>query len=229
MADKVEKVAGALVHAGVRRIPVLAFIEDAVKPLLPAGADERLRAALEAEAREDVVRLQQRVQALEAQLQSQGKQLDDLGMKRTVAVAREVAEGVAAAYGEPKVDAVLNAGARQFDPRMGRQESRKYWLDRALNLTDMESRALLLLKDHQPVIYLAEADEMFWGDQREPANLSDEDRVALGTVLDQLVSRGDLVNMTSTTATIRRESVTSIVLSGQGKILVRFIEPIPST
>lgn len=226
MTDEIERAVGHIAHVSLRRLPVLAMIEDAVKPFLPAGADERLRAAVEADAREAFVRLQQRVDVLEGLLGKDGHRLDDLGAKRTVAVAQEVAKGVAEAYGEPKIDAMLNAGARQFDPRMGPQEIRKYWLDRVTQLLDIEVRVLLLLKEHQPIMYFEEADRMLWGEQRQAADLPDEDRVALGTVLNQLVSRGDLVSTTSTTGSVDQETVFSVMLSGQGRAVVRFIEPI---
>ena len=178
MSDKFEKVAGALVYAGVRRVPMLAYLDDVAKKLLPPGADERLQEAIKLDWQERTVRLEQRMTALEAQLKQEGRELDNLGASRTAVVGQEVLEGVATAYGEPKVDAVLNAGARQFDPRMGPHEVRKYWLDRVMQLTDLEVRVLMLLKLHSPLSYRNEAF-LASGLAHTKLDLPDADHIAL--------------------------------------------------
>lgn len=226
MADEFDKVAGALVYAGVRRIPVLAYLDDVAKKLLPPSADERLQEAIKLDWQERTVRLEQRVAALETELNKEGPGLDDLGPTRTAVVAKEVLEGVAGAYGEPKVDAVLNAGARQFDPRMGPQEIRKYWLDRVTLLQDIEIRVLMLPKKHAPLYYFVSSGELYWGKQRDPADLGDEDRVALGSVLLEMMERIDLVTASGPIANIDQKSARAAILTPRGETLVRFIEPI---
>lgn len=59
-----------------------------------------------------------------------------------------------------------------------------------------------------------------------PADLGDEDRVALGSVLLEMMERIDLVTASGPIANIDQKSARAAILTPRGETLVRFIEPI---
>src|SRR6478609_9605222 len=61
MADRFDEATGKLAKLGVAQVPVLGFVVEAVAGFLPPGADERLKAAVEADISDSVGRLEQRV------------------------------------------------------------------------------------------------------------------------------------------------------------------------
>jgi hypothetical protein len=143
MADKFEEVTGKLALVALHKTPVVNIITEIVESFLPETPDERLKEAIEAEARERVAHLQAKVERIEKELEAQGARLDDLGPMRTVNVAREYVQGCAEAHSEEKKEALTIAAARQFDPRFGQQYVRAHWLALLGELSDIEIMAIL--------------------------------------------------------------------------------------
>jgi hypothetical protein len=216
----------ALARVGVRAIPGAGIVQDIWGIVRPKNANERFNQAAKEYEDDLAVRMVDRIREIEGQLQRVGTPIDPPTPHRTLAVAREVATSAANAQGEPKVDAVLNAGARQFDPRMGPQEARRYWLNKVMALGDLEVRVLQLLKHRQPVFYFVATGELHWGSPPELADLPDEDRIALGSVLLEMQRQNDLVHTSGATANIDNHSARGAILTPRGEVLVRFIQPI---
>jgi hypothetical protein len=215
-----------LVGVGISLIPGGGIAQKVWNVVRPPNAQQRFENASQEYDDELGVRLVDAIRALQADVQRHGAEFDKLAPLRALAIAQQVATSASEASGEPKVEAVLNAGARQFDPRRGPQETRKHWLDRVTRLSDLEIRVLLMLKERGPLFYFATPGWLHWGATPIPADLPEEDRVALGSVLLELRGFGELVTDSPATLTERNYSARACVLSQQGEIVVRFIEPI---
>jgi hypothetical protein len=147
MGDAFGDKTGELLVLGAKQVPVLSVVVELAETFLPKGADPRLREALEADFRDKVARLEARVERLEKQRAAEGKPLDELGVSRTVTIAREFLSASAGAT-SGKVDALVNGAARQFDPDAGLPSVREYWLRRVRELPDMELEVVRLLHKH---------------------------------------------------------------------------------
>lgn len=213
-----------LVQVGMKQLPGGSLAQIIWSAVRPANAAERFEQAKREYDDELAVRLVDAVRAVQSELRAHRTELDELAPRRALAIAEQVAKSASEASGDSKVDAVLNAGARQFDPRKGPQETRKYWLDRVTQLTELEVRVLMLLKKHSPLSYRYDA-YLARGLEDTKLDLPDAEHIALGLVLERLVAKGDLVRTMPTPANMVA-TYPSVVLSSQGQILVSFIEPI---
>jgi hypothetical protein len=219
-----DEVIDKLVQAGVNLVPGGSLAQSIWSAVRPANAAERFDLAKREYDDELAVRLVDTIRAVRAELRAHRTELDQLAPLRALAIAEQVAKSASEASGDSKVEAMLNAGARQFDPRKGPQETRKYWLDRVTQLSDLEVRVLMLLKDHSPLSYREEA-YLAWGLKHTKLELPHAEHIALGLVLERLVAEGNLVGTTPTHPSVV-ERYPSVVLSSQGRTIVNFIEPI---
>jgi hypothetical protein len=224
--------AGKLAVLAAEELYGMSFVTGLVRMFLPPNADDRLRAAIEEDANAILVDVQRRVLLLEAQLRRQGSHLENPGAVRTARLAHAMAEAVGASYSDEKRAAVANAAARQFDPRMGAQGARKYWLDRVAALTDLEVWVLQLLREHQRLYYVP-TGELLLGPNATRSALADVDQVSLGTALSALSLAGDparnpapLVLSMGEGIPVGDYNVTPRELTPWGAILVKFIAPI---
>jgi hypothetical protein len=144
MADWFDEVPKKLALVALHKTPVINVITELVESFIPATPDERLNAAIVQEEANRVVRLEDRVFNLEAVLAAGGMKLDDLGPTHTTHVAREFVQGTLETRSEEKVEALTNAAARQFDPRLERSV-RAHWLSRVRRVSDIELALVALL------------------------------------------------------------------------------------
>jgi len=149
-SDGFEEVAGKLALVVLRKVPVANVLVDAVQSFLP-NANEKLRKAMLDETVDAVLELESKVARIDAQLGEIGRQLDELGAVRTVLLAQDVASSATSARTKGKREAVLNAAARQFDPRKGDEAAREYWLQRVRALPETELALLLFLNEYDEI------------------------------------------------------------------------------
>lgn len=158
MADRIDEVGGKLAKVGVgqllNQVPMLGIIVETVNAFLPPNADERLKAAIEADLSETVRLLNSKVEVLASKLEAQGKKLDELGAVQTVVLTRAVAQSTTEAKTRQKRNAVLNAAARQFDPTRGDAAARQYWLGRVRSLPEVDLAFLLFVAEHREVGFI---------------------------------------------------------------------------
>lgn len=163
--------------------------------------------------------LQRRVGIIEEQLREHGQKLEELGPIRTVVLARTIIASVRDAYvSDIKREALNNAAARQFDPRFGSQEGRKYWFDQASRLTDIEIKVLGLLRQH------GELTADYRGtlsSSQGPSELDAADQIAVGAVLAQME-----VERRPGPMLVERTPRSSHKLTASGYMLSGFISPI---
>jgi len=216
----------ALVSVGVSAIPGGGVAQKVWSIVRPPNARERFERAKQEYEDELGVRLCDAIRVLQADVQAHGLQLSQLPPHRTQAVGQQVAQAASEAHSETKVEAILNAGARQFDPRMGAEEVRRYWLARVAQLTDLEVRALVLLKERAPLFYFDTPGLLHWGERREIADLPRAECLALGGVLLNLQRKNELVTRGTATAEIENYSTQASILTARGEELLRFIHPI---
>jgi hypothetical protein len=225
--DTIDNMTGKLAAIAVGQVPILSVVVEAAKAFLPEGADGRLKEAVAVDFRDKVARLEARVEQLAKELEAVGLRLEELGAVRTVAVVRAFAEAVGAAQSDEKVDALISAAARQFDPRRGPESARAYWLARAGALADIEVRAILLLSQHDKVLLADGAivaaphnPDVSRPPERQRLDLPVEEALALTEAIKGLVDAGSsLIN--ASTPTMRSTSLYSLTRSGL--VLARFI------
>jgi hypothetical protein len=137
---------GGAIFAGSVAESALAWF-DAVA----SGNDEALREArlgsLEAEFR----RLSERVARLERETATDRN--DPLTREQTFS---RFAKDVADAKTPAKREALINAAAHQFDPRMGSAEARSFWYSVVAGLTDLDLLMSRLLAEHEHVTITVE-------------------------------------------------------------------------
>lgn len=231
MVDDIDA-AGKLAVLGFEQLPGGSLVTGMVRMFLPPNADERLRQAIEEDASNQLIDLQTRVSIIEKQLATEGKKLDQPGAIRTTMLAHRMAEAFGSAYSDVKRDAVANAAARQFDPRMGEQGARKYWFDRVAQLSDLQVWALQLLREHT-LLYYVPSGQLLLGKEAIPSPLPESDQVSLGTALSHLALPEDrmrnpapLVSSMGEGLPLGNYNVTPEGLTVYGRILVQFIAPI---
>lgn len=93
---------------------------------------------------DQVTRLDEEVRKVKAELAAEGKQADRQDFLSQEAVYSDFARAVADAHTPEKREALVNAAAHQFDPRLGSPEVRQYWFDVVRSLADVEIWALRL-------------------------------------------------------------------------------------
>jgi hypothetical protein len=214
VADAFDETVGKLAKLGVTQIPILGLVAEAFREFLPPGADERLRQAINEDAERQLEDLQRRVCIIEEQLHADGQTLDEIGPIRTVTLARTVIASVRDEYvGDVKREAVNNATARQFDPRFGSQEARKYWLDVVLALTDVEIKVVQLLRQHGEL--KSDLDGKLYFKEKQSV-LPDADQISLGATVIQmgLNSRKDPALVQPTTSGAFKLTAPGYMLSG---------------
>jgi hypothetical protein len=216
----------ALVGVGVSAIPGGGVAQKVWSIVRPPNAQERFERAKQDYEDELGVRLCDAIRAVQAEVQAHGLKLAQLSPHRSQAVGQQVAQAASEARSETKVEAILNAGARQFDPRMGAEEVRRHWLTRVATLTDLEVRVLMLLKERAPLFYFSSPGVLHWGERRELADMPRAECLALGSVLLDLQRANDLVTQGTTNAEIENYSTQSSILTARGEELLRFIRPI---
>jgi hypothetical protein len=225
-------IAGKVAVLAVEQLSGASFVTGIVRMVLPPNADDRLRAAIEADASAILDDVQRRLALLESELRREGKSLESPGAVRTARLAHGMGEALGASYSDVKRDAVANASARQFDPRMGEQGARKYWLDRVAALTDLQVWVLQLLREHKALYYVP-SGELLLGLEATRCTFPDIDQVSLGTALSALALPDDpaqnpapLVISAGDGIPVGDYNVTPRVLTPWGTILVKFIAPI---
>lgn len=125
---------------------------------------------------------------LEAELQAQGKKLDELGASRTTQVLRDVLAACARAESPEKRDALINAAVRQFDPRAGTASTRAYWLRVLASVSDVELHVVRIVVRHSRVSFLRDGIRL-WEEPPPPLiRLTLEDATTFAEVAGNLAS-----------------------------------------
>jgi hypothetical protein len=179
MTDKFEEAAGKLARIGVSQIPVVGLLAEVVEAFLPPGADARLREAVENDLHESVRLLQKRVEELAEELQRQGLKLEQLGAARTIKVFRDFVAARTGADSPEQIDALINATAGQFDPRLGAPATRAYWLGVVRELSPIRIMLLRLMHQHEGLKIQVKPRPAIRSLKDVPLKIEDADVVAL--------------------------------------------------
>jgi len=127
--------------------------------------DEVLQEARLAAIEDQFHQLDARMRELEDERARQGVAEEPPDILREEAVFSEFAKAVSRAKTPEKRIALVNAAAHQFDPRMGRRESRDFWLQKISSLSELELAFIAIVAD-KPVCFVA--SEMFQFDPGAP-------------------------------------------------------------
>jgi hypothetical protein len=145
VADDVgDKIAHALARQGIAALP-LGSLVLAVAQTFVNDADRNLQEAVKQELLDDVLRLNRKVDELDEKLAAHSKQLDQLGLLRTIAIFEAFLRAFSRTQGNEKREALLNVAARQFDPTLGSLAFRARWFDAVASMDDAQIAAIRML------------------------------------------------------------------------------------
>ena len=180
MADKFDETAGKLARAAIEQVPGVGLMVDVIEAFVPPGANERLRAAIQEELEKDVERLKERIAELDTELRKTNRRLGEFTTTRIVGVARQFAEARMAAGSEIQIEALLNAAAHQFDPRVGDAATRAHWFEIVRKLSPIRILLLKLLKQYGGLRIQVQPDiRAFAAQGLHPVTLTRADCIAL--------------------------------------------------
>lgn len=94
---------------------------------------------------EDLERLSQELEDVRTQLESQGKQIEELSPAQKIETLRSLRKTLIEATGEEKREVAIRLIAKQFDGRLGKYSFRQYWLEQILSMTNHEILVLRML------------------------------------------------------------------------------------
>jgi hypothetical protein len=242
MADDTgDKIAHALARQGIAALPFGSLVLNVAETFVN-NADKNIQVALGQELLGDVLRLNSKVDELDTKLAAHSKQLDELGLLRTIAIFEEFLRAFSRARGDEKRDALLNIAARQFDPTLGSLPFRQRWFDAVASLGDTQIAALrafeesgkgLCFIEDDSTIRRARADEVVQLSRRGPTNpqvqsvqlqLGTDEAVAMRDVLIELIRLGYVRGFRNAAQVRDPSDATWFLLSQQGAAILRAIK-----
>jgi hypothetical protein len=159
------------------------------------------------------------------------KRLEDAGVKeeRPVTAKDELysdfVQDLSRAQTDLRREALTNAAAQQFDPRMGSQAVRKYFFDRAAELTDVETLVVLQLQ-MRPLFFFESSGKLaFLKDDKTATDdaIPAADRMAIGVTMLSMGKKGDFVTETRRNIMEFGDRANEVRLTPAGSVLATFI------
>jgi hypothetical protein len=149
--------------------------------------DESWRKAELAALYENFQSLDERIKKLEADLGAQRLRLDRQDVLSKGVIFSDFAREVAGASTSEKREALVNATARQFDPRQDQPSVRSYWLGRLRDLPEMQLSVLLQAAKHRGIFF--QGGEMLTFEQQlaTPVAMSAQSVTTFATVAESMI------------------------------------------
>lgn len=129
-------------------IPPLKLADALVRSTLPDNDSKFYRAYVDA-IYDKVNEVQARVEIIEAQLRAQGREPDHLDPVAQRNLIEEFVQSAARSSDPKQADALINAAAKQTDPRCGERAVREFYWHILRRLSALEIYAIRLLGDRQ--------------------------------------------------------------------------------
>lgn len=233
--DTGDKIAFALAKQGIEALPLGSLMLSVAQAFVPDN-DKALQEALVQELLGDMHRLNARVDEVAARLEGMGKELDALGLLRTIAVFQEFLRAFSQSHGDEKREGLVNAAANQFDGTLGSRAFRERWFRIAAEMNDGQIAALKAFEKETNAILFDGSKHKFavgeydvikrYADSRAignlpPMPLTDDDVTALREELMELHSRGFVRGFQRQTMVGEPRSAEWYDLSNTGRAILR--------
>jgi len=181
-----------------------------------SGNDEGWRDARLSAVEDQFYQLDARMRELEAERARQGVSEEQPDILREEAVFSEFANAVSRAKTPEKRMALVNAAAHQFDPRMGRRESRDFWLQKISSLSELEL-AFIAIVTEKPVCFVSNEMIQFDPVAAEPRDAIEVPGIVQADVVAFTAVAIDLADAPSPSATrlLRKSGVPNVRFRGQ--------------
>jgi hypothetical protein len=153
-------------------------------------SDEALNEARLSAVEDECQRLDDRMRKFEAERAAQGVPEEPPDVLRQHAVSSEFAQAVSTARTREKREALVNAAAHQFDPRLGAPAAREYWFGVIRSLPDVQIWALRTCNEQKSVAFQNGKAFCTQSEPASPIALTDEEAGALADGLEKLEAMG---------------------------------------